>query len=286
MTVQENHYDHPDSELLAAFAEGKLERREIRGVLDHLDRCASCRVGVELANETAAAELGHTFSEPTSRGWWAAVAAAVVLALLAVPLVRYITRSPVDELVSLAPRSARVLEPRLTGGFAWAPYRGPERAGETQKTAEWLKLRGAAGEAIEEAERTPSLKTQHTAAIARVLVEDEEKAVTELREGVAKTPEDAQAWSDLSAAEYAAAVRGEAPSRYPAALAAADHALRINPKLPEALFNRALIVTQLGVHDQARAAWRRYLAVDSSSPWATEARTHLQELSPRRGEAL
>lgn len=283
MTVHETTSEHPDSDLLAAFAEGKLERREIRGVLAHLDRCAACRVAVELANETVAEELETPSEQPKARSWWLAVAAAVVLAILAVPLARYLTRAPVDELVRLAPRSARVLEPRLTGGFAWAPYRGPERAGDSQKTAEWLKLRGAAGMAIEEAERKRSIETQHTAAIARVLVEDEEKAAAQLRAIVERAPGNAQAWSDLAAAEYTVAVRGEAPSHYASALAAADRALRIDPKLPEALFNRALIVTQLGVQEEARAAWRRYLAVDSSSPWATEARTHLQQLSPRNG---
>src|SRR6185436_19117103 len=70
------------------------------------------------------------------------------------------------------------------------------------------------------------------------------------------------------------------PSHLAEALAAADEALRIDPTLPEALFNRALIIERLRLRDQARAAWQRYLDADPRGPWANEARQRLGSLAP------
>ncbi|MGA8806320.1 MAG: CHAT domain-containing protein, partial [Thermoanaerobaculia bacterium] len=61
----------------------------------------------------------------------------------------------------------------------------------------------------------------------------------------------------------------------PQALANADHALRLDPKLNDALFNRALIIEALGISEAARRAWQRYVAADSSSHWSDEAMHHL-----------
>lgn len=59
--------------------------------------------------------------------WLMAAAAAAIAVMLILPIVQR-DRSPVARLVELAPHSARVVEPRLTGGFAWAAYRGPVRS--------------------------------------------------------------------------------------------------------------------------------------------------------------
>ncbi|HEV8435496.1 MAG TPA: CHAT domain-containing protein, partial [Thermoanaerobaculia bacterium] len=64
----------------------------------------------------------------------------------------------------------------------------------------------------------------------------------------------------------------------PTALAAADKALQIQPGLPEALFNRALILEHLGLLADARNAWQVYLQADPSSTWATEARSRIAQL--------
>jgi len=95
---------------------------------------------------------------------------------------------------------------------------------------------------------------------------------------VARESNDPKVWSDLAAARYAAASQLGRASLYPTALAAADSALRVDPSLPEALFDRALILERLGLTDEAKRAWQRYLQIDPSSPWAAEARSHLAEL--------
>jgi CHAT domain-containing protein len=97
----------------------------------------------------------------------------------------------------------------------------------------------------------------------------------------------------------AAADRGDAPqhsdlgafllaraSRSPAgggddlvrSLEASNEALARAPRLPAALFNRALALEQLGLLHQAAAAWELYLDVDSSSGWSATARRGLERM--------
>ncbi|HEX9460204.1 MAG TPA: tetratricopeptide repeat protein [Thermoanaerobaculia bacterium] len=270
----------PTDETLALFVSGDIDDRTRNDVLAHIERCSDCMAAVLSANAHLEEErsVGRDWSGrrawSESRWWMAAVAAAVIIAFIAFPLLR--RRDDVmSRLVTLAPSSARIVEPRLSGGFAWAPYRGPMRSTDSAADAERLKLGGAAGEAIERAQRDGSEQAQHGAGIALVLVDQPAAAIDRLRRVAEQSPNDVRVWSDLAAARYAAAVELQRPSLLPEALAAADRALRIDPKSAEALFNRALILEHLGLTGQARNAWLRYLEVDSGSSWATEARVHL-----------
>ncbi|MCU1348129.1 MAG: hypothetical protein JWO56_1159, partial [Acidobacteria bacterium] len=87
---------------------------------------------------------------------------------------------------------------------------------------------------------------------------------------------DASTWNDLAAARYAAAIHDQRPSLLPLALADADHALQLDPRGAEALFNRALIVEGLGARAQTRRAWERYLDAEPNTGWSIEAREHLR----------
>src|SRR5262249_10325544 len=55
-------------------------------------------------------------------------------------------------------------------------------------------------------------------------------------------------------------------------------ATEISPKLAEAWFNLALCHERMVLPTQAQADWKRYLELDSNSPWATEARAHMERL--------
>lgn len=262
----------PDPEVLAAFAEGKVERRELPRIFAHLETCAACRSGVATAGEAAAPRSSFRFALPL------AVAALIVLAIGLVPWALSF-RSPIDRLGKLAPRSARVVEARLSGDIPWAAYRGPLRAtnGAAPDPGR-LKLGGEVGEIVDRADREKAASWQHAAGVGLVLIEMPADAVGRLRSAAELDRKNPRVWSDLAAAQYAAALRLDRPSLYGEALAAADQALRLDPNLPEALFNRALVLERLGLKAQAREAWDRYLAVDGSSPWAVEARQHLARL--------
>ena len=271
----------PDDETLAAWVEGRLPDAERRRVLEHASSCEDCILMIDAANETFHAETEGVVVRPRG-GWQRWLLAAAAVLVIAVPLAFVAVRSrqgdPLQALVAVAPRSARPVEARLSGGFPWAPYRGPMRANDAALDREQMKLAGAASEVLDRAERDPSDEALRAAALAMVLIDREELGIERLSAETKRAPRDATAWSDLAAAQYAAALDGRA-SLYPEALAAADRALAIDARYPEALFNRALILERLGLHEQARAAWQRYLDRDPSSPWAAEAREHLTRLS-------
>ncbi len=283
--INDDHAACPDPDTLAAFAEGNLKRHEMPPILAHLTGCVRCTAAVEAVNEDVIVEKQKR-SSTIGPGWWL-MAAAIVILMLAIPAIREVLtrRSPVARLVALAPTSARVVEPRLSGGFAWAAYAGADRAVGEKTDSGQMKLAGAAGDLIERADNDRGADAQHAAGVAMVLIEKPEDAIPRLEAAAGKAG-DARTWSDLAAARYAAASRLGRASLYPMALAAADTALRADPKLPEALFNRALIVERLGLMEEAKQAWQRYLEVDPSSQWATEARARLADLprSTRRSQ--
>lgn len=283
MTVTDTSRSCIQPQTLARLAEGTLPREDLPGVLAHLVDCADCTEAVELANDVLGEEVRRIDTPPVRGRWWLTLAAAAMVALFALlavwaPFSPFRERDGIRHLVELTPRTERLVEPRLTGGFGWAEYRGPVRDIDPAADALRMKLFGAAGEAMERAQRDDSATTQHTAGVAMLLVDRPEDAVKSLQAVVARAPQDASAWSDLAAAQYAAAVRHRRSSLYPQALASADRALRIDARHAEALFNRALILQKIGLREEARSAWQRYLAVDPSSAWAAEAQRYLKEI--------
>jgi tetratricopeptide (TPR) repeat protein len=267
--------DHPGAETLAAFAAGTLSRAELPPLIEHLDGCASCRTAAAAARETLSEEEPAAEERSTPR-WWLAAAAILAVAIATV-LVVFPRRDPIARLAALAPSDARAIEPRLAGTFAWAPYHGPLRADAT-RDPRTMKLVGVGGELAERADRDETADAQHAAGVALLMIAEPGPAIERLRKAVARDPNDARAWSDLAAALFAEASRRDRPSLYPEALGLTDRALRLQPDLAAARFNRALILERLGLADQAAAAWKEYLVIDSASPWATEARQRLERL--------
>jgi CHAT domain-containing protein len=126
-------------------------------------------------------------------------------------------------------------------------------------------------------ESTP--ESRHTAGVAQLLRGNTRTALSSLA-AAAQTADEPRIWSDLAAAFYEAATREQEPQLLADALANCDRALALDADFPEALFNRALVIERLGLRDDAREAWERYLARDPGSAWAGEARTHRDELPP------
>lgn len=278
MTVRSSRAQCPDSETLGALAEGRLRGTARTSAIEHVADCADCAAEVamlaELADRTGAGTSGR------SSWWWLAAAAIVLIGAGALLVMQWQRpQSPVAPLVAATePLSYRLTEARLTGGFAWAEYRGPVRSNETARDPLRLQVAGAAGDALQDADRDSAAGTRHAAGIAALLIEDRGGAVERLTRVVAERPDDARAWNDLAAARYEAAIHLSRASQLPEALAATDRALELEPAMAEALFNRALIVERLGLVAEARDAWQQYLAVDAGSSWAIEARKRLAAL--------
>jgi len=208
---------------------------------------------------------------------------ATIVALAAIALVplRHSVCRP-DAIVSFAAAAStevRELEPRLCGGFRWAPLR---RATAARR---WdggdYALASAIANTLDIVNGHTSDDAQHAAGVARLLAGDEHAALVKLA-AAAQSANDARRWSDLAAATYVNVVSHSAPELLGDALAAADKALSLSPDLPEALFNRALIIERLGLRDDARAAWNRYALTDSDPQWIAEGREHLVRLGVER----
>lgn len=83
------------------------------------------------------------------------------------------------------------------------------------------------------------------------------------------------AWNDYATALYEVSLEQDAPRSAAAALAALDRALALEPRSPEALFNRATVLHDLGLTAAAASAWEAFLDVESSTEWSAEARAIL-----------
>lgn len=274
----------PEPEVIAAFVAGNLFAAELKMTAEHLRKCEDCReVAAEAAWEERRVAQPSSASRPQRTWpWWLGVAAA---ALAGVLLTLWYARSDVDgneairPLIAAVPRDRRWLEPRVTGGFPWAPLSDVRRGANDTPDAAQMKLIGAAGEVLQRTAGREDLEALHVTAVAHLLSGHPKNAV-DLLAPIAPSAASAQIWNDLAAARYAMALSADDPAQFADALAAADAALRVNPKLPEALFNRALSIERLGPREQARVAWERYLAVDGGSAWGAEARAHVRALRP------
>src|SRR5258706_14420599 len=269
---------HPEATTMAAFVEGALAPDEIAAVAEHLRGCSDCRTVVSETARFEREEEARGTPARSNRWWLLAIAAVLAAIAITVPLLRWMgTRNalPIARLIEAAPRQHRFVEARLSG-FPWAQLQAPPR-GEAIPDPADLKLTGAAGEVLEKTADQRQPESRHATGVAYLLINRRNDCIATL-DKPANGSNDAHIWNDLAAARYAVATQDEHPSQLPLALADADRALRLDPKSPEALFNRALILEHLGVRDQARKAWQAYLAVDGGSAWSVEARAHLRAL--------
>lgn len=209
--------------------------------------------------------------------WPVAAGAAVVIgvvATLAVIRTGEQRQSPRTRLAQASARNGRILEGRLAD-FPWSRL-GAARGSEKDADLGQTMLRGEAAKVAAMLEGDNSQESRHASGVSQLLIGNAEKAADDL-ERAARGSLDPRLWNDLAVARDAAAMLGE-QSRYPEALAAADRALRLRPRFPEAVFNRALILERLGFIERAIAQWQAYLTIDPSSPWAAEANGHLRNL--------
>jgi CHAT domain-containing protein/tetratricopeptide (TPR) repeat protein len=201
----------------------------------------------------------------------------VSILLLTFSACRAAEESPAEKLKALATHSGRPIEARLTG-FDWPAARLQRAAHASLLDPARLELAGAASSVIQSQLNDSSPRARHESGAAYLLIDRDRDAIDALESAVRQSPKNAAFWSDLAAARYTLAVTEHRPHELPQALADADHALRLNPKLHDALFNRALIIEALGISEAARRAWQRYAATDPSSHWSTEAMRHLGDL--------
>lgn len=237
----------------------------MRAVSIHLRDCAECRA-IEA-------------SIPNAKSIWPLISVAAGTMIVAVMwYARPQPEATSHPMIRIRNPRVRVIEARLSG-FAWAPYRASST--KDRPGLATLEIKAAAASVIELRRGDSSADGQHMTAVAYLLGGEPDQAARALS-STATVARNARVWSDLAAAHYAAAVHEEDAGRLGQALVAADSALRADPRLPEARFNRALIIERLGLRDLARESWEQYLEVDGVTPWAAEARAHVAALVPEK----
>ena len=189
----------------------------------------------------------------------------------------------------------RLVEPRLTGGFAYAPCKrvfDPERLLPrvtcSQPPAPGTSEYRAVAEARAGIERDVSRGPKgHSQGVARLVGGESQvtisAAVAALERAAAQDPRDAHILSDLAASYFVRAHQEDDPQDLVRALDAAVRARDTDPSLPEARFNLALTLERLHLYRLAQEEWRAYESLDSSSSWADEAKSYLRELGRPSG---
>lgn len=280
---------HPDAERLAEYADGVLPADARAEVERHLADCAECRaVVVETTafldqnpaiGEGAAAPVVLAF-RPRRR--WIEVAAGLAAAAALVLAVRVVRpewafgprtdRPELQELIAaVANEPTRPVEGRLSGGFPYAPPPSPTRGSADHEVSPDVRIAAAK---IEKAARGDA-DAGHLRAwgVAQLILGKHDDAVRNLEDAVRERPGDASIEADLAAAYLGRARAAGRVDDWSHALDAAERAIHKDPALIEPLYTRALALEQLRL--DAGKAWREYLARDSASRWADEARAHL-----------
>ncbi len=189
----------------------------------------------------------------------------------------------------------RLFKPRLSldrdhGPCRWQPTGRPIASWSCQslpsiQNVEYRRLATGAATSAASPDATRSPRQIHQVALWRLtLGADFDTVEKELSKTVAADPANADAYSDLSAVHLLKASRGQDPRELARALAAADRALRLDPRHTGASFNRSLALENLSLAGQASDAWSRYLELETAPDWRREATRHQRFLQRPRAE--
>jgi CHAT domain-containing protein/tetratricopeptide (TPR) repeat protein len=184
----------------------------------------------------------------------------------------------------------RLTRARLTGGFAYAPCdtampNDSLVAGlvcRRDLPNQWLSVREVTrlattmrGAVARDAMSSSGL---HASAVWHVVWAKPDTAIEELRAAAQLRPADARIQNDLAVALLARAEGQQDARSILDAYSAVDSAVTLAPRLPEARFNRALILERLNLRGDAITEWSAFLQLDDRTQWAVEARQYLRGL--------
>lgn len=146
-----------------------------------------------------------------------------------------------------------------------------------------LKTRSAPGDAAAALRAAPDSQQLHLAALVDLASADSsgrtlERSISALRRASVLSENPAPVLADLAAALIVRAERNQAPRDLLEAYEVAMQALERSPHDPVALYNRALAVDRFGLVDESIRGWTTYLAADSTSGWARDARQRIGRL--------
>jgi tetratricopeptide (TPR) repeat protein len=284
MTAHPDLMSCPADETLAAFIDGRLTGAARDAVVAHLAECGECRSLVMDATEFQAEEdeENNVVRPEFGRRRWpafaaAAAVAAAVMVVYGPGLRERFLPTDIEQLAKADERSRyRPVQGRLSGDFVYHPHEGPKR-GPIEEDPNSNHLLEA--EALEiQLEKSPDA---HALGLSYVVLGERDKAIAALRSALqsARGEKRTAVANDLAAALISQGVWNNDRGLVEEALRITENELRTK-RTPELLWNRALALQKLGRTAEARQAWKDYLAVDSTSPWAKEALENSQRDDP------
>jgi tetratricopeptide (TPR) repeat protein len=147
------------------------------------------------------------------------------------------------------------------------------------------KLMEAVATALRRSQGDHSSAALHDAALARLVAGPVNEAA-ELMESVARSDASkASLWSDAAALRAEAGRKSGDSREFLAALVLADRALSLDPRLPEAHFNRGLALERLGFRLSAIRAYQRANSGNDDA-WQKETASRIRSLGGRTNTAL
>jgi len=161
----------------------------------------------------------------------------------------------------------------------------PRLRGNAEKPVDKLELSRAERQIQENAAKNRTAANLHALGSLYLANSKFDEAIAAFVEAQGLDVNNAEILSDLGVARLEKGLSEEDPGKRTRlvyqALDDFENALKKDPNLLAALFNRARCLGAMHMKDQEREAWQNYLNHDSTSRWADEARNHLQDLTPQ-----
>jgi CHAT domain-containing protein len=309
----------PDDEVLQECAAGLSSSELAEQTMQHASRCNICGPALKRyvrefspeespENTRILQQLQSSRPEwqrrlvreafPRKRGWWPrlvpafAALAAVLLAVVEGPsLVKEYKIHQAQKQVAAAFAERRTTEMRLTS-VDYAPVKSfpTELGSESSRSLDELpaSLHNASSAAIENLKTAHAdprwLQIQGRAFLWEATPSSLEKAEKNFEKAKAEGLDSPSLEIDLATAYFERDNKNEHPNlqRTLNLLNQVLSAQKLSDQeRASALYNLAIAYEKIQVWDLAVSTWEKYLQVDSSSSWATEARQHLKDAKAR-----
>ncbi|MBO0857641.1 MAG: CHAT domain-containing protein [Chloracidobacterium sp.] len=194
------------------------------------------------------------------------------------PLWRRAPEDPTLARIREVYRDARILQARVTGGFAHQQYLTMRGPGDITGVDENRRIALLAE--LNQGSADRSAAARHNLGRLFILRGELEPAERQFLLALNERPRDAGLLADLGALYYERSLKEGDASNYllGKAVENTSKAIEIDSKLPEAWFNRALCYERMNLFLQAEGDWKQCLTFSDASAWAEEAREHLDKL--------
>jgi tetratricopeptide (TPR) repeat protein len=159
----------------------------------------------------------------------------------------------------------RPVEPRVSG-LSYSRFSSTRGSSVNEQMTD--KLRSAQLHLEQAVRDKPTPEAHHALGKVYLAQRRFDDAIREFEQSLSNNQNQAQIYNDLGVAWLE-------KRDFNRSLDSFNTALKLDGKLLEPLFNRALCYEKQSRIEEARADWNEYLKRDSSSPWADEARQHL-----------